>query len=165
MELGEVAPTAFGTASRRFGSERAEALNSTIRRSFELRIRMNAEIRVMRGYSEQQISHVQGQPSARRFWRVSGVESSSSVRAPKPVPGYRLSFSNRQGVSGVSRYVSRPMALSSQTSSNPTKWGREYFQAYPSTDRDLGSIAMGHRALLHHSFTSSPGKEQSAIQQ
>jgi hypothetical protein len=43
--------------------------------------------------------------------------------------------------------------------------GSEYFQAYPSTDRDLGSIAMDHRALLHHSFTSSPGKEQSAIQQ
>ena len=43
--------------------------------------------------------------------------------------------------------------------------GSEYFQAYPSTDRDLGSIAMDHRALRHHSFTSSPGKEQSAIQQ
>jgi hypothetical protein len=46
----------------------------------------------------------------------------------------------------------------------PDLWGSEYFQAYPSTDRDLGSIAMDHRALLHHSFTSSPGKEQSAIQ-
>jgi len=43
--------------------------------------------------------------------------------------------------------------------------GREYFRAYPSTDRDLGSIAMDHRALRHHSFTSSSGKEQSAIQQ
>jgi hypothetical protein len=41
----------------------------------------------------------------------------------------------------------------------------EYFQAYPSTERDLGSIAMDHRALRHHSFTSSSGKEQSAIQQ
>ena len=40
----------------------------------------------------------------------------------------------------------------------------EYFQAYPSTDRDLGSIAMDHRAFRHHSFTSSSGKEQSAIQ-
>jgi hypothetical protein len=37
--------------------------------------------------------------------------------------------------------------------------------ASPSTGRDLGSIAMDHRALRHHSFTSSPGKEQSAIQQ
>jgi hypothetical protein len=47
----------------------------------------------------------------------------------------------------------------------PDLWRSEYFQAYPSTDRDLGSIAMDHRALRHHSFTSSPGKEQSAIQQ
>ena len=37
----------------------------------------------------------------------------------------------------------------------PALWGSEYFQAYPSTDRDLGSIAMDHRALRHHSFTSS----------
>jgi hypothetical protein len=47
----------------------------------------------------------------------------------------------------------------------PDLCGSEYFQAYPSTDRDLGSIAMDHRALRHNSFTNSPGKEQSAIQQ
>ena len=57
------------------------------------------------------------------------------------------------------------VSLKSAEAPQPDLWGSEHFQAYPSTDRDLGSIAMDHRALLHHSFTSSPGKEQSAIQQ
>jgi hypothetical protein len=47
----------------------------------------------------------------------------------------------------------------------PGPLGSEYLQAYPSTDWDVGSIAMDHRALRHHSFTSGSGKEQSAMQQ
>jgi len=42
----------------------------------------------------------------------------------------------------------------------PDLCGSEYFQAYPSTDRDLGSIAMDHRALLRHSFTRCGYKNQ-----
>jgi hypothetical protein len=63
--------------------------------------------------------------------------------------------------------VSKSTAFEEMTATLPPggPLGSEYFQAYPSVDRDLGSIAMDHRALRHHSFTSSSGKEQSALQQ
>lgn len=94
----------------------------------------------------------------RRSSREISMPKSRPWRVRRPIVGCADRSARRERrLRGVSRLPPR--------FPQPDLWGSEYFQAYPSTDRDLGSIAMDHRALRHHSFTSSSGKEQSAIQQ
>src|ERR1039457_3793027 len=61
------------------------------------------------------------------------------------------SHNTTAGAVWVIGHLKPGVSLKSAEAPQPDLWGSEHFQAYPSTDRDLGSIAMDHRALLHHS--------------